>query len=67
MHLTNECSKLLTERHLKAKTKKEKPQILDEYCCDAAQARTVCYAEVIQQLLPASDEPSYQEAVYRQG
>jgi len=38
-HLTNERLKLLRERHLKAKTKKEKPQILDGYCCNTGQAR----------------------------
>ena len=39
MHSRNEYLKVLRERYLKAKTKKEKSQILDEYCRNTGQAR----------------------------
>jgi len=39
MHSRNEYLKVLRERYLKAKTKKEKSQILDEYCRNTAQTR----------------------------
>jgi hypothetical protein len=39
MHSRNEYLKVLRERYLKAKTKKEKSRILDEYCLNTGQAR----------------------------
>ena len=39
MQLRNQYLKVLRERYLKAKTKKEKTQILDEYCGNTGQAR----------------------------
>ena len=39
MHSRNEYLKVMRERYFKAKTKKEKSQILDEYCCNTGQAR----------------------------
>ncbi len=39
MHSRNEYLKVLRERYLKAKTKKEKSRILDEYCLNTDQAR----------------------------
>ncbi len=39
MHSKNEYLKVLRGRYLKAKTKKEKSQILDEFCCNTGQAR----------------------------
>ncbi len=39
MHSRNEYLKVLRERYLKAKTKREKSQILDEYCRNTGQAR----------------------------
>jgi hypothetical protein len=39
MHSRNEYLKVLKERYLKAKTKKEKSQILDEYCRNTGQSR----------------------------
>ena len=39
MQSRNQYLKLLRERYLKAKAKKEKPQILDEYCYNTGQAR----------------------------
>ena len=39
MHSRNEYLKTLRERYLKAKTKKEKSRILDEYCLNTGQAR----------------------------
>jgi len=34
MHSRNEYLKVVKERYFRAKTKKEKSQILDEYCCN---------------------------------
>ena len=39
MHSRSRYLKLLRERYLKAKTKKAKPQILDEYCRNTSQTR----------------------------
>jgi hypothetical protein len=39
MHSRNEYLKVLGEKYLKAKTRKEKSQILDEYCGNTGQAR----------------------------
>jgi hypothetical protein len=39
MHPRNEYPKVLRERYLKAKTKKETSPILDEYCLNTGQAR----------------------------
>jgi len=39
MHSRNEYLKVLRERYLKAKTEKEKSQILDEYRRNTAQTR----------------------------
>lgn len=39
MHSRNQCLKILQERYLKTRTKKEKTQILDEYCCNTGQSR----------------------------
>ena len=39
MDSRNQYLKVLRERYLKARTKKEKAQILDEYCCNTGQAR----------------------------
>ena len=39
MHSRNEYLKVLRERYLKAKTRKEKSRILDEYCLNTGQAR----------------------------
>ncbi len=39
MYSRNQYLKVLWERYLKAITKKEKAQILDEYCCNTGQAR----------------------------
>jgi len=39
MHSRNEYLKVLKERYLKAKTKREKSQILDEYCGTTGQSR----------------------------
>jgi len=39
MHSRNEYLKVLRERYFKAKTKKEKSQILDEYCRNTGQSR----------------------------
>ena len=39
MHSRNQYLKVLRERYLKARTKKEKTQILDEYCRNTGQAR----------------------------
>ncbi len=39
MHSRNEYLKVLRERYLKASIRKEKPQLLDEYCGNTGQAR----------------------------
>ena len=39
MHSRNEYLKVLRERYLKARTRKEKSRILDEYCSNTGQAR----------------------------
>lgn len=39
MHARNEYLKVLRERYLKAKTKKEKSEILNEYCVNTGQSR----------------------------
>ena len=39
MHSRNEYLKVVRERYFKATTKKEKPLILDEYCCNTGQSR----------------------------
>jgi len=39
MHSRNEYLKVLRERYLKARTRKEKSWILDEYCSNTGQAR----------------------------
>jgi hypothetical protein len=39
MHSRNEYLKVLRERYFKAKTKKEKSQVLDEYCSNIGQSR----------------------------
>jgi hypothetical protein len=39
MHSRNEYLKVMKERYFKAKRKKEKSQILDEYCCNTRQSR----------------------------
>ena len=39
MHLRNRHLKVLRERHLKARSKKEKPRIPDEYGRNTSQAR----------------------------
>ena len=42
MHSRNEYLKVLKESYFKAKTKKEKSQILDEYCRNTGQSRACC-------------------------
>jgi len=39
MHARNEYLKVIRERYFRAKTKKEKCQILDEYCSNTGQSR----------------------------
>lgn len=39
MHSRNEYLRLLRERYLKAKARKEKTQLLDEYCRNTGQSR----------------------------
>jgi hypothetical protein len=39
MHSRNEYLKVIRERYYKAKRKKERSQILDEYCCNTGQSR----------------------------
>lgn len=39
MHTRNEYLKVLRGKYLKSKTKKEKTQILDEYCGNTGQSR----------------------------
>ena len=39
MHSRNEYLKVLREKYLKAKRRKEKSQILDEYCNNTGQTR----------------------------
>jgi len=41
MHSRNEYLKVVVvkERYFRARTKKEKSQILDEYCCNTGQSR----------------------------
>jgi hypothetical protein len=39
MYSRNEYFKVLRERYLKAKSKKEKSQILNEYCSNTGQSR----------------------------
>ena len=51
MHSRNEYLKVLRERYLKAKTKKEKTEILDEYCRNTGQARKY----VIRKIQPEVD------------
>jgi hypothetical protein len=51
MYSRNEYLKVLRERYLKAKTKKEKSQILDEYCRNTAQTRKY----VIRKIQPRVD------------
>ena len=51
MHSRNEYLKVLRERYLKAKSKKVKSQILDEYCLNTGQARKY----VIRKIQPGID------------
>lgn len=51
MHSRNEYLKVLRERYLKAKTRKEKSRILDEYCQNTGQARKY----VIRKIQPRLD------------
>jgi len=51
MHSRNEYLKVLRERYLNAKAKKEKAQILDEYCRNTGQARKY----VIRKIQPGVD------------
>ena len=51
MHSRNEYLEVLRGRYLKAKTKKEKSQILDEFCCNTGQARKY----VIRKIQPGVD------------
>jgi len=51
MHSRNEYLKVLREKYLKAKTKKEKSLILDEYCGNTGQARKY----VIRKIQPGVD------------
>lgn len=51
MHSRNEYLKVLKERYLKAKTKREKSQILDEYCGTTGQSRKY----VIRKIQPRVD------------
>ena len=51
MHSRNEYLKVLRERYLKARTRKEKSWILDEYCCNTGQARKY----VIRKIQPRVD------------
>lgn len=39
MHSRNEYLKVIKERYFRAKTKREKSQILNEYCCNIGQSR----------------------------
>ncbi len=51
MQSRNQYLKVLRERSLKAKAKKEKAQIIDEYCRNTGQARKY----VIRKIQPAVD------------
>lgn len=51
MHSRNEYLKILRERYLEAKARKEKTRILDEYCCNTGQARKY----VIRKIQPGVD------------
>jgi hypothetical protein len=51
MHSMNEYLKVLRERYLKARNKKAKSQILDEYCLNTGQARKY----VIRKIQPGID------------
>ncbi|MCL0051132.1 hypothetical protein M1M97_00415 [Thermodesulfovibrionales bacterium] len=51
MHSRNEYLKVLREKYLKARTKREKSQILDEYCGNTGQARKY----VIRKIQPGVD------------
>ena len=51
MRSRNEYLKVLRERYLKARTRKEKSWILDEYCCNTGQARKY----VIRKIQPRVD------------
>ena len=51
MHSRNEYLKVLKERYLKAKMRKEKSQILDEYCQNTGQTRKY----VIRKIQPRVD------------
>ena len=46
MHLMNECPKLLGERYLKARNKKAKSQVLDEYCLNTSEARKYVFRKI---------------------
>jgi hypothetical protein len=48
MHSRNEYLKVLRERYVKAKTKKEKSRIMDEYCLDTGQARKYAIRKIQQ-------------------
>ena len=51
MYSRNQYLKVLRERYLKASTRKEKPQLLDEYCGNTGQARKY----VIRKIQPRLD------------
>jgi hypothetical protein len=51
MQSRNQYLKVLRGRYLKARTKKEKTQVLDEYCCNTGQARKY----VIRKIQPGVD------------
>jgi len=42
MHSRNEYLKVIRESYFKVRTKKEKSQILDEYCRNTGQSRACC-------------------------
>jgi len=51
MHSRNEYLRVLRERYLKVRNRKEKPRILDEYCSNTGQARKY----VIRKIQPGVD------------
>ena len=53
MYSRNQYLKVLRERYLKVKSKKEKAQILNEYCYNTSQARKY----VVRKIQPGVERP----------
>src|SRR5512136_2306760 len=60
MHSRNEYLKVVKEKYFKAKTKKEKSQILDEYCGNTGQSRKY----VIRKIYRAELRPKKRKETY---